>query len=65
LSRQQLLLEKEAIAWGYATSRQSQPGSYNCPNAVTHIMKIGGVALITADDLVVGQWLAPLAPLEL
>jgi hypothetical protein len=43
-----------------------QLGSYACPNGYTRIGDVSGVALSSADDLLVGgTWLAPLAPLEL
>ena len=43
-----------------------QLGSYACPNGYRRINDVSGVALSSADDLLVGgQWLAPLAPLEL
>ncbi len=43
-----------------------QLGSYACPNGYRRINDVSGVALSSADDLLVGgEWLAPLAPLEL
>jgi hypothetical protein len=43
-----------------------QLGSYACPNGYTSIADVSGVALSSANDLLVGgKWLAPLAPLEL
>jgi hypothetical protein len=43
-----------------------QLGSYSCPNRYTKINDVGGVALSSANDLLLGsKWLAPLAPLEL
>ena len=43
----------------------TQLGNYTCPNGYRRIIDIGGVALSSADDILVGKWLAPLAPLEL
>jgi hypothetical protein len=43
-----------------------QPGRYACPNGYTKFNDVSGVALSSANDLLVGgKWLAPLAPLEL
>lgn len=43
-----------------------QLGSYTCPDGARDILKVSGVALSSAGDLLVGgPWLAPLAPLQL
>jgi hypothetical protein len=43
-----------------------QSGSYGCPGGINDFMKIGGIALSAADDLLVQpDWSAPLAPLAL
>jgi hypothetical protein len=43
-----------------------QLGSYDCPNDIKSITQVSGIALSTANDLVLGgPWLAPLAPLQL
>lgn len=42
-----------------------QLGNYTCPNGSRRIIDIGGVALSSANDMLVGKSLAPLAPLEL
>ena len=69
----ELMVSNDRIGWLTATCQYIefsfdavQLGSYACPNGYTEIIGVRGVALSSADDLLIGgKWMAPFAPLQL